>query len=244
MDVLSFPLPPPIAISLAVVILTVLVIRFRARRLGAEKKKIYHPVVTNFLNTLINFPRLHHYMTEFEHKHKSYRAYNVLIDYIITTDPANVEYILKTNFANYGKGWYHSGVSSDVLGDGIFAVDGEKWLHQRKVAGNELTTKVLKDFSSTVFKTNAVKLARIISEAATCNKAVEIQLPWPSINCSECMRLDGCNFSGFIPVGIAIGVGISDVYDVKRPTALIINGVFNAASAAAGIFIYTSLFSS
>ncbi|KAM1054492.1 hypothetical protein ACFX2I_001834 [Malus domestica] len=175
MDVLSFPLPPPIAISLAVVILTVLVIRFRARRLGAEKKKIYHPVVTNFLNTLINFPRLHHYMTEFEHKHKSYRAYNVLIDYVITTDPANVEYILKTNFANYGKGWYHSGVLSDVLGDGIFAVDGEKWLHQRKVAGNELTTKVLKDFSSTVFKTNAVKLARIISEAATCNKVVEIQ---------------------------------------------------------------------
>ncbi|TQD97389.1 hypothetical protein C1H46_016968 [Malus baccata] len=176
MDVLSFPLPPPIAISLAVVILTVLVIRFRARRLGAEKKKIYHPVVTNFLNTLINFPRLHHYMTEFEHKHKSYRAYNVLIDYVITTDPANVEYILKTNFANYGKGWYHSGVLSDALGDGIFAVDGEKWLHQRKVAGNELTTKVLKDFSSTVFKTNAVKLARIISEAATCNKVVEIQI--------------------------------------------------------------------
>ena len=42
-------------------------------------------------------------MTEFAHKHKTYRAYNVLIDYVVTTDPANVEYILKTNFANYGK---------------------------------------------------------------------------------------------------------------------------------------------
>nr|XP_028962490.1 cytochrome P450 704C1-like [Malus domestica] len=175
MDVLSFPLPPLIAISLAVVILTVLVIRSRARRLGAEKKKRYHPVVTNFLNTLVNFPRLHHYMTEFEHKHKTYRAYNVLIDYVVTTDPANVEYILKTNFANYGKGWYHYGILSDLLGDGIFAVDGEKWLHQKKVSSNELTTKIVKDFSSTVFKTNAVKLARIISEAATCNKAIEIQ---------------------------------------------------------------------
>ncbi|TQD97393.1 hypothetical protein C1H46_016972 [Malus baccata] len=175
MDVLSFPLPPLIAISLAVVILTVLVIRSRTRRLGAEKKKRYHPVVTNFLNTLVNFPRLHHYMTEFEHKHKTYRAYNVLIDYVVTTDPANVEYILKTNFANYGKGWYHYGILSDLLGDGIFAVDGEKWLHQKKVSSNELTTKIVKDFSSTVFKTNAVKLARIISEAATCNKAIEIQ---------------------------------------------------------------------
>ncbi|KAM1368459.1 hypothetical protein PS1_001788 [Malus domestica] len=50
-------------------------------------------------------------------------AYNVLIDNV--TDPANVEYILKTNFANHGKGWYHYGILSDVLGDGIFAVDGE-----------------------------------------------------------------------------------------------------------------------
>ncbi|KAB2598616.1 cytochrome P450 704C1-like [Pyrus ussuriensis x Pyrus communis] len=73
------------------------------------------------------------------------------------------------------QGWYHYGILSDLLGDGIFAVDGEKWLHQKKVSSNELTTKIVKDFSSTVFKTNALKLARIISEAATCNKAMEIQ---------------------------------------------------------------------
>ena len=42
-------------------------------------------------------------MTEFGYKHKTYRPLNLFIIYVITTDPANVEYILKKNFANYGK---------------------------------------------------------------------------------------------------------------------------------------------
>lgn len=46
-------------------------------------------------------------------------------------------------------------------------------------------------------------------------------------------------FSLTTPVGIAIGIGISNVYDENSPTALIVEGIFNAASA--GILIYMSL---
>ncbi|BBG99825.1 zinc transporter 1 precursor [Prunus dulcis] len=46
-------------------------------------------------------------------------------------------------------------------------------------------------------------------------------------------------FSLTTPVGIAIGIGISNVYEENSPTALIVEGVFNAASA--GILIYMSL---
>ncbi|KAH7554324.1 hypothetical protein JRO89_XS12G0164300 [Xanthoceras sorbifolium] len=46
-------------------------------------------------------------------------------------------------------------------------------------------------------------------------------------------------FSLTTPVGIGIGIGISNVYDENSPTALIVEGVFNAASA--GILIYMSL---
>ncbi|KDO64383.1 hypothetical protein CISIN_1g044821mg, partial [Citrus sinensis] len=46
-------------------------------------------------------------------------------------------------------------------------------------------------------------------------------------------------FSLTTPVGIAIGIGISSVYDENSPTALIVEGIFNAA--AAGILIYMSL---
>jgi zinc transporter 1/2/3 len=41
------------------------------------------------------------------------------------------------------------------------------------------------------------------------------------------------------PVGIGIGIAISSVYDENSPTALIVEGVFNAASA--GILIYMAL---
>ncbi|EXB53577.1 Zinc transporter 5 [Morus notabilis] len=46
-------------------------------------------------------------------------------------------------------------------------------------------------------------------------------------------------FSLTTPVGIAIGIGISNVYKETSPTALIVEGIFNAASA--GILIYMAL---
>ncbi|XP_068655436.1 zinc transporter 8-like [Aristolochia californica] len=46
-------------------------------------------------------------------------------------------------------------------------------------------------------------------------------------------------FSLTTPLGIAVGIGISSVYNENSPTALIIEGIFN--SAAAGILIYMAL---
>ncbi|PRQ48963.1 putative abieta-7,13-dien-18-ol hydroxylase [Rosa chinensis] len=167
MDFLSTPLPP-IAIGLfAVLVLAVIFLR--------KKNKKYPPVAGTVIHQLINVPRLHHYMTELACKYKTYRMLDLFRYAVYTVDPANVEYILKTNFANYGKGLYLYNILSDVLGDGIVAVDGEKWRHQRKAASSQFSTKVLRDFSSEILKTNAVKLAMIISEAVTRDAAIEIQ---------------------------------------------------------------------
>lgn len=46
-------------------------------------------------------------------------------------------------------------------------------------------------------------------------------------------------FSLTTPIGIGIGLGITNVYDENSPTALIVEGVFNSASA--GILIYMAL---
>ncbi|KAL6127814.1 hypothetical protein ACLB2K_071175 [Fragaria x ananassa] len=114
-------------------------------------------------------------MTELACKYKTYRLLDLFKGVVYTVEPANVEYMLKKNFNNYGKGTYLYDILSDGLGDGIFAVDGEKWRHQRKASSSEFSTKVLRDFSSSVFKTNAVKLAQLIYEAASRNQAIEIQ---------------------------------------------------------------------
>lgn len=46
-------------------------------------------------------------------------------------------------------------------------------------------------------------------------------------------------FSLTTPIGIAIGMGVSSVYKDNSPTSLIVEGVFNSASA--GILIYMAL---
>lgn len=46
-------------------------------------------------------------------------------------------------------------------------------------------------------------------------------------------------FSLTTPIGIGVGIGISSVYNEDSPKALIIEGIFNSASA--GILIYMAL---
>ncbi|KAF7825981.1 cytochrome P450 704C1-like [Senna tora] len=114
-------------------------------------------------------------MTHLAAKHRTYRLLTPFRNEIYTSDPRNVEYILKTNFHNFGKGSYNYDNLRDLLGDGIFAVDGEKWREQRKISSHEFSTKMLREFSIAIFKKNAVKLANIVSDAATSNHTLEIQ---------------------------------------------------------------------
>ena len=46
-------------------------------------------------------------------------------------------------------------------------------------------------------------------------------------------------FSLTTPVGIAVGIGISNVYNENSPNALIVQGIFDSASA--GILVYMAL---
>ncbi|ONK75171.1 uncharacterized protein A4U43_C03F14100, partial [Asparagus officinalis] len=64
---------------------------------------------------------------------------------------------------------------NDLTGDGIFAVDGLKWRHQRKVASLEFSRRSLRDYSNTVFKANSAKLASIVSDAAKSNSIIDVQ---------------------------------------------------------------------
>ncbi|XP_058096329.1 zinc transporter 4-like [Magnolia sinica] len=56
---------------------------------------------------------------------------------------------------------------------------------------------------------------------------------------AQAMVIMALFFSLTTPVGIALGIAISSVYDENSPTALIVEGVFNSASA--GILVYMAL---
>ncbi|KAD3641148.1 hypothetical protein E3N88_30372 [Mikania micrantha] len=63
---------------------------------------------------------------------------------IVTANPDNVEYMLKTNFINFPKGKPFTEILNDFLGHGIFNVDGDLWHAQRKLASHLFTSRLLK----------------------------------------------------------------------------------------------------
>ncbi|CAL9752124.1 unnamed protein product [Musa acuminata subsp. burmannicoides] len=162
-------------VSLAAAVVGLLLLATRTWRALNSNRKRYPPVVGTIFHQFLNFRRLHDYHTQLSVKHKIFRLFSPLCHQIYTTDPAVVEYILKTNFDNYGKGWYNYGNMKDLFGDGIFAVDGDKWRHQRKLASFGFSTKVLREFSGAIFKRNAVKLAHVLSSYATSNEKFDMQ---------------------------------------------------------------------
>ncbi|URD97297.1 cytochrome P450 [Musa troglodytarum] len=169
----SFP-----ALAAASVMLALILLRPLLRRCSSSvhrRKPNYPPIAGTIFHQLLNLSQLADFQTDLSRKYRTFRILTPFCNYVFTVDPANVEHILKTNFANYGKGSFTYDVMCDFFGDGIFAVDGEKWRHQRKLASFEFSTKVLRDGSSVVFRSTAARLAKIISNAASSNEMIEIQ---------------------------------------------------------------------
>ncbi|KAK1307297.1 hypothetical protein QJS10_CPA10g00745 [Acorus calamus] len=142
-----------------------------------ETHKVEHhaPVAGTIFNLLKHFDSLFDHQTSIAREHPTFRLLELSRSEIFTANPANVEHILKTSFSKYSKGECNYIVVKDLLGDGIFSVDGEKWRHQRKLASYEFSTKVLRDFSSVVFRGNASKLVHKVSDAANTGSSVDLQ---------------------------------------------------------------------
>ncbi|XP_038893212.1 cytochrome P450 704C1-like [Benincasa hispida] len=162
----------PISVAAVLLLISIVVRQILTRK---PRKKKYHPIAGTVFHQLLNFHRLQDYMTDLARKHKTYRLLGPFRNEVYTSDPPNVEYILRTNFDNFGKGSHNYRILSVLLGDGIFTVDGEKWRQQRKISSYEFSTKVLRDYSSVIFQKTAVKLANIVSEAAISNRVIDIQ---------------------------------------------------------------------
>lgn len=72
----------------------------------------------------------------------------------------DVRYILQDNFNNYPKPQMSQDLFSDLFGQGIFGVDGEAWLHQRKLASH-------------AFKVNDIKHSLLMANQVT-HEAIDL----------------------------------------------------------------------
>ncbi|KAF6158398.1 hypothetical protein GIB67_019437 [Kingdonia uniflora] len=53
-------------------------------------------------------------------------------NYVVTSKPKNLKYLLSTNFSNFAKGESFNYIARDVFGEGFFNSDGVAWLLQRR----------------------------------------------------------------------------------------------------------------
>ncbi|WOL00551.1 Cytochrome P450 [Canna indica] len=71
---------------------------------------------------------------------------------VVTNRPSVVDHLIRSNFSNYVKGERIGATLSDLLGHGIFNIDGHLWFLQHKIASHEFTTCSLNSFVSDVVR--------------------------------------------------------------------------------------------
>jgi len=79
-----------------------------------------------------------------------------------TIDPKNVEHALKTKFDNYIKGEWFRRRLTDLLGDGIFNIDGAAWHKQRKITSQMFTQNQFKNHIWRVIGRNCGKVVKVL----------------------------------------------------------------------------------
>ncbi|OMO80509.1 Cytochrome P450 [Corchorus olitorius] len=161
----------------------------------------YPPVKGSVFNLLFHFNDLYDYQTQVAKKQPTYRLLLSIehSEIICTTDSRNLEHILKTKFEKYSKGKFNQDILQDLLGQGIFSVDGDKWRQQRKLASFEFSTRVLRDFSCSVFRRNAGKLVRAILQFTVSGQAFDMQ-----------DILMKCTLDSIVKVGFGIDLNCMD----------------------------------
>lgn len=174
----SFPLSA-IGAVLGALVLAHLVVMAMASRKPSEPpagtRKVHRipstlPVLGNTWDLVRMLPRIHDFTVDncllFQGEPVATRALGQP-DMVTVSTPAAVEDVLKTHFDKFPKGSYFCDNVHDLLGDGIFGVDGDKWVHQRKTANHLFTMRALRDSMTSSIWSHAVELRRIFDRAAS-----------------------------------------------------------------------------
>ncbi|CAI9097016.1 OLC1v1033302C1 [Oldenlandia corymbosa var. corymbosa] len=95
---------------------------------------------------------------------------------VVTSDPRNLEYLLKTKFSNFPKGEYFRNTVRDLLGDGIFSADDEIWHRQRKTASLEFhSAKFRKLTTDSLLELVHSRLLPVLEDSVKQSLPVDLQ---------------------------------------------------------------------
>ncbi|KAK3030566.1 hypothetical protein RJ639_039444 [Escallonia herrerae] len=95
---------------------------------------------------------------------------------VITSDPRNIEHVLKTKFSAYPKGKYFRNALQDLLGDGIFNADNEIWQRQRKTASIEFhSTKFRNLTTESLLELVHHRLLPVLEDSVNQSACIDLQ---------------------------------------------------------------------
>ncbi|KAM0960926.1 hypothetical protein TB2_019971 [Malus domestica] len=95
---------------------------------------------------------------------------------VITSDPRNLEHLLKTKFSNFPKGPYFRDTVRDLLGDGIFNADDETWQGQRKTASIEFHSAKFRQLTAdSLSELVHARLLPVLEDSIKHSAAIDLQ---------------------------------------------------------------------
>jgi cytochrome P450 len=97
------------------------------------------------------------------------------MDFIITSDPMNVNHILSKNFVNYEKGLEIQEIL-EPLGDGLINSDSDRWTYQRKMMHSLIKTSKFELFLEKVVRQKVVNgLILVLNHVSEVEIEVDLQ---------------------------------------------------------------------
>uniref|UniRef100_A0A7N0RES2 Cytochrome P450 n=1 Tax=Kalanchoe fedtschenkoi TaxID=63787 RepID=A0A7N0RES2_KALFE len=95
---------------------------------------------------------------------------------VVTADPRNLEYLLKSKFGNFPKGDYFRTTLRDLLGDGIFNADNDTWQRQRKIASIEFHSPKFRQMTTeSLVELVHARLLPVLEESVRNSYSLDLQ---------------------------------------------------------------------
>ncbi|KAH7858885.1 hypothetical protein Vadar_029048 [Vaccinium darrowii] len=95
---------------------------------------------------------------------------------VVTSDPRNLEHLLKTKFPNFPKGGYFRDTVRDLLGNGIFNADDETWQRQRKTASIEFHSAKFRNLTTeSLLELVHARLLPVLDDSIEKSEAFDLQ---------------------------------------------------------------------
>ncbi|KAJ4979075.1 hypothetical protein NE237_009855 [Protea cynaroides] len=139
-----------------------------------------YPVLGSLFAISANLERMNQWTTEL--LQNTSENGNIILDLpfgrriLVTTNPAIVQHILKTQFHIYNKGIFVRDTLQNFLGTGIFNADDDNWKSQRQISSHEFNTKSIRKFVETVVEDElSDRLLPLLSSANPNRSLLDLQ---------------------------------------------------------------------